>query len=291
MNFKDWILLEDSKSLAKAYVDLLKDVPQDPNHHPEGNALLHIQLVRKSVPKAIATLKSIKNREPFTHILSDINFDVTPLEKQILYLAAWLHDIGKSTATTVGGINFNYLRQMDIMYQMDGGKIKSIGHDAPQHYMPQINRLKDLAPESTKDLYVKNKDLINFLIDHHMDLMNSDGFSSSFVREHFVDGKLINSQKIKLLLILMWSDKMGRTEETIPKSIRNNEERLIASSNRSVEQKRKAEIEQQKAKAKGFNSPEQMIDILTRRGLTPQQVQTAVQNKFPGYQQITKGTE
>ena len=89
----------------------------------------------------------------------------------------------------------------------------------------------------------------------------------------------------------MWSDKMGRTEETIPKSIKNNEERLIASSNRSVEQKRKVELEQQKVKAKDFSSPEQMVDMLTRRGLTPQQIQAAVQNKFPGYQQITKGTE
>ena len=261
MQFKNWMLKEDAKLLGKAYSDLLKDVPQDPIHHPEGTALTHIRLVRKAIPRAISELSLLKNSPEFASVLSDISFNVTPLEMKILYLSAWLHDIGKASATAI---------------DPKTGRIHSRGHQDAMHYLPHIEKLKPIAPEITRDLYEKNADLINFLIDHHMDLMNKEGFSKAFVAQNFQNGKVINDQKMKLLLILMWADKMGRRpEETIMQAVQKSEKSLLASSKRSLEQQKRQNV--QKA---SIDSPQQMIDMLRQKGVQPHHIFDAVKRKF-----------
>lgn len=281
--FKEWILAEDSKSLARGYSDLLRNVPQDSVHHPEGDALTHIKLVRKSIPQAIKALNDLKSVPPFSEILADIDFNVSPDELQILYISAWLHDIGKATATTIGGINYSFLRQMDILYQNDPSKIKSIGHDNSSHYSPLIKGLEGIAPEKTKSLYLKNKDIIDFIIDHHMDLTLS-GFSRSFIKDHFYNGKVIPTKKIKLLLITIWADKMGRTPEVVKNSISKNEQNLIDSSKKSVEQKINAE--KTSARSKSFADPASMAIQLSKNGLSKEQIEKAVKGKFPNISDI-----
>lgn len=278
MFFKNWMLKEDSKSLAKAYSDLLKNVPQDPKHHPEGDALTHIRLVRKSIFEAIKRLSSLKNRPPFSEILEKIDFNVSENEMEILFMCAWLHDIGKATATTVGDINYMFLRTMDINYQNDPSKIRSIGHDSSSHYSPLIKSLEPLAPEKTKSLYIGNKDLIDFIIDHHMDFRRGEGFSKSFIKEHFVDGKVIPSQKIKLLLILMWADKMGRTPDAVSKAIGENEKSLIDSSKKSIQQK----INDEKTNSRRANSenPATLAKQLLEKGLSLEKINFILKSKF-----------
>lgn len=262
MSFKNWIFVEDMKQLAKSYSSLLKDVPQDPEHHPEGSALTHIQLVRKAIPKAIVELKNLKNQEPFASIFSKINFEISPQEMDILIIAAWLHDIGKASATKINPKT---------------GRLTARGHQDPEHYLPHIENLLNIAPEKTRDLYLQNKELIHFLIERHMDL-TSGGFSKDFLRQYYENGVLKNELEIKLLLILMWADKMGRTPEAIVSSLEKNKDKLLSSTQRAVELHSKQNKEQKQSFA---GSPEEMIGMLREKGLNQTQILAAIKRKFP----------
>lgn len=208
MKFKEW--LENRKELATAFKNKLHGVPQDPIHHPEGDVLIHTRLVRKSIPKAIQELK-IAQQNSLSNVLKGMDFSLSAIEKNIISMAAWVHDIGKQTATTIDGKSWH-----------DGGdgKIQAIGHQDPKHFIPQLQDLEQIAPQETKQLYLDNKELIDWLVQHHMDFTSGHGFSKRFVAENF-DGSVVKpTQRMKLLLILMWSDKMGRKpENTIAKAI------------------------------------------------------------------------
>ncbi|RTK97720.1 MAG: hypothetical protein EKK64_00460 [Neisseriaceae bacterium] len=262
MRFKNWFKInENRKELAHHYSNLLKDVPQDPIHHPEGSALIHTQLVRKAIPKAIQELNKLKFIEPFSKILENLDFSVSEEEMQILVMSAWLHDIGKASATTVN---------------KDTGKIQAIGHQDPEHYLPQLNKIQNFAPQEVVEFYQKNSQIINFLIERHMDFVNKDGFPSGFIKSNFENGVIKNSKEIKLLLILMWADKMGRKpENTILSAIQKNAERLQISSERS--QKFKPIVQ----KTSFSGSPKEFNDLLLSRNLNSLQRKSALKNKFP----------
>ena len=130
MRFSNW--LENRRELAKAYGNTLRNVPQDPIHHPEGPTLIHTQLVRKSVPRAIQELKNLQQDPKFSTTLSNIDFSVSAEEMQILFLSAWLHDIGKSTATTIGGQPWTTPGAT--------GKIQAIRHQDPKNYQPKLDK-------------------------------------------------------------------------------------------------------------------------------------------------------
>jgi len=202
--------------------------------------------------------------------LSDINFSTSPEELKILSLSAWLHDIGKSTATTIGGQN----------WQTPGatGKIQAIGHQDSKHYQPQIEKLRSFAPPETVQLYMQNKELINFIIDHHMAFTSGVGFSKGFLAQHFQDGKVKNTPEMKILLILMWADKMGRKpEDTIAASIGKNVNNLAASVERS-----KAKFTNINKQSKTFDGgPEEFAKILRGKPMAKNQKIQALKGKFP----------
>ena len=262
MKFKNWFQIEESrKELASQYSNLLKNIEQDPHHHPEGNVLIHTQLVRKSIPKAIQELNKLKFIDPFSKILQNLNFSVNEEEVAILNMAAWLHDIGKVSATTKNPAT---------------GKIQAIGHQDPEHYLPQLEKIKDYASKETINFYQKHSGIINFLIERHMDFVNKDGFPSSFIKKYFENGIIKDSQEIKLLLILMWADKMGRKpENTILSAIQKNADRLQISSERS--QKFKPTIQ----KNAFSGSPKEFNDLLLSKNLNSLQRKIALKNKFP----------
>ena len=262
--------VETRKELSKTFSDLLRDVPQDSEHHPEGPTLIHTQLVRKAVPKAIEELRILQQNPKFSNILSDIDFSISPEEMQILKLSAWLHDIGKYSATTIGGQHWTTPGAT--------GKIQAIGHQDPEHYHPQLEKLKDIAPPETVQLYLKNEHLINFIIEHHMDFTSGTGFSKSFVANHFERDKIKNTPEMKLLLILMWADKMGRKpEDTIKSAIEKNANNLYASMQKS--EKRFQNIQNQTKAFEG--GPEEFSQILKLRKITRDQRIKALQGKFP----------
>ena len=206
MKFSEWLYTEDRQSLAKRYKNILHGVPQEKKHHPEGDALAHTRLVRKAIPHAIEKLKDLQtNHSQLSNALSNLNFNISPEEFEILKISAWLHDIGKASSTTVGSLPF--LTPVPL-----SGKIQAIGHQDAKHYMPQIEKLKSVAPPETFKLFKKHEPLIKFIVDHHMDF-TSGRFSKNFISEFFHNGKIIDDPRIKLLLIIMWSDNMGRKPE------------------------------------------------------------------------------
>lgn len=273
MNFKEWTAIrEGRKELATAYKQTLSGVPQDPVHHPEGDVLNHVRLVRKAIPKAIQELQIAQTSEDSTihDILADMNFSLTPKHEQIIALSAWLHDIGKATATTIDG----------KPWQTAGtsGRIQAIGHQDYGHYRPQMEKLKSLAPQETIDLYVQNEELINWLIEHHMDFASGQGFSKRFVGENFNGHRVKDTLRMKLLLILMWADKMGRKpEDTITQAIGKNANNLVASSERAA--KRSINMANQSTSFQG--GPEDFANVLKQRQMSPQQRMGAIRGKYP----------
>jgi len=182
-----------------------------------------------------------------------MDFSLSPEEEKIIAMATWVHDIGKQTATTIGGNPWR---------GGGDGKIQAISHQDKKHYLPQLQDLEGLAPDETKQLYHQNSDLINWLIEHHMDFTSGQGFSKRFVAENFEGGVVKPSQRMKLLLILMWSDKMGRRpEDTIAKSVQKNTKNLLQSS--ETGQKRAANIARQSVSFEG--GPETFAKLLKSR--------------------------
>jgi len=192
MNFKLWLV---ESSLR----DLLKDVPQNPEHHAEGDVFKHTRMVRNSLEVAKRLLKKEQGIFPF----SKINFDLSDKEEKILKICAWLHDIGKASATTVDGIHWKDAADTS-------GKISAHQHDQSHHYEPMIDKLGSmwspmlsvLSPDEIQDIY--------FCIDYHMSLGNGS-FSkkvSSVVFDQ--DGNYKNERKVKLLLYIITMDWTGR---------------------------------------------------------------------------------
>jgi len=268
MNFTRW--LENRRETAKAYKMILQDVPQDPHHHPEGDVLTHSKLVRKAVPRAIKELRKLQQEPIFSKALENIDFNVTPEEKQILYISAWLHDIGKSTATTIGGQPWKTKGAI--------GKIQAIGHEFPKHYHPQIEKFINIAPPETVQLYMQNKELINFIIEHHMDFTSGNGFSKSFISQNFDGPNIRNTPEMKLLLIIMWADKIGRKpEDTIEDAIEKNNKNLLASVQKSILKSRNIENQ-----TKPFDGgPEELAQLIRGKKMPQNKKIDSLKSKFP----------
>ena len=74
----DWDALQDHP-----FVGALKDCPQDPIHHAEGNVWIHTRMV----------LEALADDQHFRHL---------PTEQQlVVFTAALLHDVAKPATTVV----------------------------------------------------------------------------------------------------------------------------------------------------------------------------------------------
>jgi hypothetical protein len=269
MEFKGWLVMEDMRSLARAYSDALRDVPQNLEHHPEGDVLAHVKLVRRSVASAADELQRLKSDPVVGPILANIDFKLNEEEIKTLNLAAWLHDIGKASATTIGGDHWRDA-------QNKSGKIQAIGHETEQHYGPQIDKLVKLAPKSLSEFYFSNRDLLHFLIDRHMDFAHG-GFGKGFLSSYFVDGKLKSDPYVKLLLVLMWADKMGRGKSP---NLSDNVKKLAAASERSVDMTRRLKQNAERQSKPFSGGEEEFRDMLRKRGLSDNAIDAAVKSKF-----------
>ena len=249
------------RDLAKAYKDALRDVPENPQYHPEGTTLKHVRLVRRSMATAVQELQSLKSAPVFGEILSDLDFRLSDEDMSVLAMAAWLHDVGKSTATTVDGTPFRDAPSLS-------GKIQAIGHERPEHYAPQVEKLLALAPKSTTLFYESNKELINFLVERHMDISHG-GFPNKVISAHFDGGKVKNERGMRLLLVLMWADKIGRAKAP---DLANNMNKLKEASEKSKKASKKP---------RSFSgNEEEFRAMLKARGLGDDAVEIATRSKF-----------
>ncbi len=80
--------------------DNLKGVPQDEEFHPEGDVWTHTRAVRRSLDEAMR----------MTNVM------LTEEQRNLLRVAAWLHDVGKAHAT-----------------RMIDGRCRSPGHERGRH--------------------------------------------------------------------------------------------------------------------------------------------------------------
>ena len=269
MRFGEWIMIrEGMRDLAKAYSDALRDVPENPEHHPEGTTLKHVKLVRRAIDAASAQLQTLKSEPLFSDILSNLDFRLTEDDRQVLVMAAWLHDVGKTTATTVDGTPFRDAQGLS-------GRIQAIGHERPEHYGPQVEKMLAMAPDSTRRFYESNRDLINFLIERHMDFSHG-GFPNRVIADFFDDGRVKDDRRMRLLMVLMWADKMGRGKAP---DLAKNIDKLRQASEKSRNMTRKA-ARQSKGAFKG--GEEEFRSMLKAKGLPDSAIEAAVRNKFGG---------
>jgi tRNA nucleotidyltransferase/poly(A) polymerase len=269
--FQEWLKIREGRQeLANVYKSSLSGVPQDPHHHPEGDVLNHVRLVRKAIPRAIQELQQLQHDPQVGPALGDLDFNLNPQEQQIVILAAWLHDVGKASATTIGG----------MPWQASGadGKIQAIGHQDPEHYEPQLQKLSQVAPPETTQLYLQNKPLLDFLIQHHMDFA-AGGFSKNFLSRYFGNGRVLNTPEMKLLLVLMWADRIGRANPE--QVIRQALEKAAGLLSGSAERSRRREFNIQNQSKPFAGSPDEFAQMLGTRAMARNQKILALKGKFP----------
>jgi hypothetical protein len=192
MEFKLW--------LETSLRDLLEPVPQNPDHHGEGNVFKHTMMVRKSLGAAKNLLSKESGKYPF----KNINFNLNNKEEKMLKLCAWLHDIGKASATTIGGQHWTNGGE---------GKVQATGHEKPDHYLPMIDKIHPVAKQMLDNLSDNEKDDVYFCINNHMSLRG--GKFSRKVAPLIIDGdgNYKNERRVKLLLHLIIMDWTGRIAE------------------------------------------------------------------------------
>src|SRR5215475_7736168 len=79
----DWRIPWDEIEARFAWLRALADVPQQPDYHAEGDVLTHTRMVGE----ALVALEEWRSPEP--------------VERDTLFAAALLHDVGKATCTRI----------------------------------------------------------------------------------------------------------------------------------------------------------------------------------------------
>jgi hypothetical protein len=257
ISFKSW--------LETSLRDIIKPVPQSSTHHAEGDVWIHTRMVRKQLTAAVLHFQELTADK--NSAFSNFDPNLTQEEMNILKIGAWMHDIGKASATTIGDKSWK-----------DGGSgaIKAIGHEDPQHFEPMMKQLGEPWQSMYQKASPQDKEDLWFIIQYHMSL--KDRFGRSTLKQLMDEtGKFKNDRRTKLLLILILMDQSGRIQAGQPKNI-NVLPGISDRMNQSA-------IEYQAKIAKSVNNPapddpKTFLDILQGKNLTPQQIRQAYKGKF-----------
>ncbi len=267
--------------------DILEPVPQSAKWHKEGNVFKHTQLVRKGLEVAIDLMKDAA-ADP-NSAFSELDMNLSQEDINLLRSSAWMHDIGKAGATTVGNEKQpnSYVRgvplsQYNKPIDVERDKISAVDHEKPRYFEPQMQNLG--AGSSWHKMYDKvnaaQKDDMWFAIRGHMSL-GSDGFNK--IKKDLVDaktGKYINSRKIKLLLLLILMDQMGRYGTGESQFGLANGLRALQKMQATAD-KMKAEYDQKNTrKPSPFDTPEALRAHLQSVGMSADDIEKNVARKF-----------
>lgn len=269
MRFRKWFEMSSLR-------DMLSKVPQSPKWHPEGSVFAHTRLVRKALENAIALYQSYA---PIAGIFGPVNDE----DRTILRLAAWLHDTGKTSAsawTHPDGSQTPYTefpdRNVNQMMSPDfgepGGKWQSIGHEEPQHYEPQIQKLGSQWQQVLQNLSPQGQELLWYLVQRHMDF-GDDGFHKILMNQMFdAQGNVLPERRFKLLIVFKLMDIMGR-QGGDPRAIQ-----LLKSIETVIAEKKGWAARQ--AARRGPEDREGFTRWLQAKGLPEDQIAAILQNKF-----------
>ncbi len=262
LSFKTWF---HESSLR----DIIQPVPQSPKHHAEGNVWIHTRMVRKQLNDAIAYFQQTLSDK--NSVFGNLDPNLSAADINVLRIGAWMHDIGKASATTIDGEPW---KGQDPTNK----KIQAIGHESPQHFELMMQKLgqpwqsmyEKAAPQDKEDLW--------YIIRHHMDLKNT-GFGRRMLNQLLDEsGKFRNERKIKLLLILIMMDQSGRIglgelngNQALPGITGNMQQSAI-----NYHTKRTPPPKEKST----WNDPVAFVNNLKAKGLDITTIQKAFQGKF-----------
>lgn len=207
MQFREFVWMEMLRGM-------LKPVPQPPKWHAEGDVFTHTRLVRQSLNKAVSLIAQAASNPHSA--FSNLNMDLNQEAIDILRLAAWLHDLGKESATTVGPLHAdtppqNWKDVPDI--DPESHELHAKHHEKSFNFNPGFRKLmqsKLWQKVMEAQNYEARKDLA-FVIRNHMQLRDNLG---SKILSRMVDqeGKYKNTRRVKLLLVFFLMDRIGRRD-------------------------------------------------------------------------------
>ena len=254
--------------------DLLQPVPQSPKWHKEGDVFAHTRLVRKGIDVAIGLIKDAIASPQFS-AFSGLDPNFTDEDRNLLRIGGWMHDVGKSSATTA-----NKGKWSPGMEVSPDDRIQAIGHEMPRHFVRQGQKLGAPWRGMFQNAQTGDKRDLAFMIANHMSLRN--GTFGKRVAQQIIDpatGKYKNERRIKLLLTLILMDQMGRFGTGEPQfGLANGIESLRQMQNTS-DQIMAAQQKSQRQKPQ-FETPDQFRAFLQNKGLNPQQIEDSVRKKF-----------
>ena len=243
-------------------------VPQNPVHHPEGSVFRHTMMVRASLKPAIELLKKKQAEDP-TGPLSNLDLNFTTEDLNILRFAALLHDIGKGDA-------------------LNPETLSAHGHENPKTFEKAMRRLSPIWHQMYEKANPQDRDDLWWAIKYHMSLKDNKGFENKALKKEILDqnGNYLPDRRIKLLLVLLLMDRMGRGGE---KDFSWSQAKQFAQSNIDAANKglggiyttsdlyRQASAQKatQTNKSLGI-SPEEIVQNLRQKGRTSDQIRLAL---------------
>lgn len=245
-------------------------VPQNPKHHPEGLVSRHTMMVRSTLNQAIELLQKKQTEDPSGPLSNlDLNFDKS--EINILRLGGLLHDIGKGDA-------------------LNPDTLSAHGHENPQTFEKAMKRLGPTWHKMYEKANEQDKTDLWWIIKYHMSLKDDLGFQNKSLKRELLDstGKYKSDRKVKLLLVLLLMDRMGRggTNDYDWKQAKDfaqaNKDAAILglggiyktaidSQNKQREQKPKESLD---------DNPKAVVAQLRAKGKTDEQIRMALKGKF-----------
>lgn len=250
--------------------DIVKDVPQNPAHHPEGNVDHHTFMVRSSLPFAISQLQQAQAQDP-DGPFSNLNLELTPTEQNVLRLAAWAHDIGKAVTT-------------------DPVKLTAYGHDDRENVEKAMQKLPPDSPWIKMYNQASPADLeaFWFVVENHMKMTKAGGGieDKSLIKQMMdYNGKYKNETKVKLLLLIFLMDTRGRGG--LPDFNREQRKDFVAQNHQPGWQ-RIQQFQQMKAptapppgKTPATEDPTEFVNLLRSKNLHPSVIFRNLKNKRP----------
>lgn len=264
--FTEWLMENSLSTILK--------VPQNPKHHSEGDAKRHSLMVRSSLDSAIKLLQSKQAEDP-NGPFSTLNLQFTPEEYNILRLAGLLHDIGKGVTT-------------------DPEKLTAYGHENPSNFEKAMKMLGPQWQKMYANANQQDKDDLWYIITHHMNLDDTSGFASKSLKLDLLDqdGKYKADRRVKLLLVLLLMDRLGRGGDP---NFNLNQARQFAVNNLDAgregmtgmyassqwAKERIAKINAHQNKPASPSNPQDFVVAMAQSGKTPSVIKQAMKGKFP----------